>query len=65
MAYALLSVERGAALPLPPFVAALGLSALNLLFYLVLTLALGAIVRVRGVALGVPLALIVFGREDL
>lgn len=61
MAYALLSLERGAALPLPPFVAALGLSALNLLFYLVLTLALGAIVRARGVVLGVPLALMLAG----
>lgn len=61
VAYALLSLERGAALPLAPFVAALGLSALNLLFYLVLTLALGAVVRIRGVVLSVPLALLLAG----
>lgn len=61
VAFALLSRENGAALPLAPFASALGLAALTTLFYLVLTLALGATVRSRGVVLAVPLATLLAG----
>lgn len=61
VAFVLLSRENGAALPLAPFATALGLAAVNVLFYLVLTLALGATVRSRGVVLAVPLAALLAG----
>lgn len=61
VAYALLSWENGALLPALPFLAGLGVAALNVTFYLVLTLALGAVTGVRGVVLAVPLALLLGG----
>lgn len=57
-AYALLSLENGAPLASGPFVTGLGLAALHVTFYLVLTLALGAVTAIRGIVLAVPLALL-------
>ena len=61
VAYALLSVENGAALAPCPFLAALVVSAVNVLFYLTLTFALGSMVNSRLVVLAVPLALLLGG----
>ncbi len=60
-AYALLSVENGAPLPAGPFLGALALDAVAVLFYLTLTLSLGALVDQRGVVLAVPLAILLGG----
>ncbi|MFO7592080.1 MAG: ABC transporter permease subunit [Acidimicrobiia bacterium] len=61
VAYALLSIENGAPLPALSFAAALGVAALHVTFYLVLTLALGAVTDVRAVVLAVPLVLMLGG----
>lgn|SRR5690606_30238371 len=61
VAYGLLSLEHGAPLALDSFLRALALDAVNVLFYLTLTLALGALVNNRGVVLAVPLALLLGG----
>ncbi len=50
----------GNALPIGPFVGALGLIWLHLLFYLTLTLMLGTLSEGRGAVIGLPL-LILFG----
>lgn len=61
LAYAVLSVENGAALPPARFAAGLGLLALNVAFYAALTIVLGAFARARGVVLAVGFALLVGG----
>lgn len=61
VAFALLSLENGAPLPAIPFAAGLAVAAVNVTFYLVLTLALGAVTNVRAVVLAVPLALMLGG----
>src|SRR5690606_18679228 len=60
-AYGLLSLENGAPLALGSFLGGMALAAANVLFYLTLTLALGALVDNRGVVLAVPLALLLGG----
>lgn len=60
-AYLLLSLENSGALPLGPFVLGLGLAALNVTFYLVVTLSLGAISNNRVVVLAIPLAVLLGG----
>ncbi len=61
LAFALLSLENGASLLVLPFVAGLGVAAVHISFYLILTLALGALTSVRAVVLAVPLALMLGG----
>lgn len=61
IAYAALSAEAGAPVPVGPFVAAVGLLALNLLFYLALTLALGVFLRSRGAVLAIGLVTLLAG----
>jgi ABC-2 type transport system permease protein len=59
LAYLIFAV-MGQPLPIGPFVGALGLIFLHLLFYLTLTLMLGTLSEARGAVIGVPL-LILFG----
>lgn len=61
IAYALLSLEVGAPLPAGPFVAAAGILALSLTWYLALTLMLGTLLDARAAVLAIPLALLVGG----
>jgi ABC-2 type transport system permease protein len=61
IAYAMLSVEAGGPVPLAPFVAAVGLLALNGGFYLALTLALGVFLRSRGAVLALGLVTLLGG----
>lgn len=61
VAYLLLSLENGAPLPAISFAFGLAVAGLNVSFYLVLTLALGAVSDVRAVVLAVPLALMLGG----
>lgn len=58
VAYLLISVQRGSPLPALPFLAGLGPLTLSLLFYLTLTLMLGALFNGRGAVVGLPLILI-------
>lgn len=61
VAYAMLSGETSGVFPVAPFLAAMGMTALNVAFYLSLTLALGAFTSSRGVVVAVPLALLLGG----
>ncbi|MGD2251339.1 MAG: ABC transporter permease subunit [Anaerolineales bacterium] len=63
VAYLQISIRTGAFLPVVPFMAAMGLQALILLFYLALALMLGAFCGIRGPVIGIPIAFIV--AEDL
>jgi ABC-2 type transport system permease protein len=58
LAYLLISARVGSALPVGDFVAAMNLLGLHLLFYLSLTLMLGALFDGRGAVLGIPLGLL-------
>lgn len=60
-AYGLLSLENGALLPIGSFVAALGIDAIVVLFYLTLSLALSAMLNSRGVVLAVSLGVLLAG----
>lgn len=60
-AYAMLSLEAGSALPVGRFVGALGLLALQVLFYVSLTLCLGMLTSNRTAVLAVPLAMLLGG----
>ena len=62
IAYLQVSAAAGRALLPLPFLAALGVVFLNLLFYLTLTLMLGALFDNRGPVIGIPLALL-FGYQ--
>jgi hypothetical protein len=62
IAYIQISAAAGAAWPLPGFLVALGLVYLNLLFYLTLTLMLGAFFSGRGPVLGIGFGLL-FGYQ--
>ena len=55
VAYAQLSLSDGSPLPLAPFLTMLALLSLYLLFYLVLTLMLGAFFDTRGPVLGIAI----------
>jgi ABC-2 type transport system permease protein len=64
VAYGLLSAFDKNPPALLPFLAAQGLMALHLLFYLTLTLMLGTLFNERGVILGIPIGLL-FGAQFL
>jgi ABC-2 type transport system permease protein len=64
VAFILLSVFDANPPALLPFLAALGLMALHLLFYLTLTLMLGTFFNERGAVLGIPIGLL-FGAQFL
>jgi ABC-2 type transport system permease protein len=59
-----ISVYRGGLLPLLPFLAAMGLVLLSLLFYLALTVMLGTLFSSRGPVIGIPM-LLIFGYQFL
>ena len=61
LGYVQLSLKAGAPLAVLPFVAALGLVSLNLLFYLTFTVMLGAFFRSRGPVLGIAGGLLIGG----
>jgi ABC-2 type transport system permease protein len=61
-AYFIYKAGTGIALPIPGFLAALGLVMLVLLFYLSLTYMLGTLFRKRGAVIGIPMVL-VFGNQ--
>jgi ABC-2 type transport system permease protein len=58
IAYVIMYAASGKFWPLPPFAAALGVQMAHLLFYMTLSLALGALCSQRGPVIGVPLALL-------
>ena len=59
--FGLQALERGAPLPALPYLAAVGLLSLHLLWYLTLTLLLGTLTSARGAVLAVPLVSLVGG----
>jgi ABC-2 type transport system permease protein len=62
VAYAVLSLEAGGALPAAAFASGAALAALAVLFYLALTILLGTLLRARGAVLALPLVLL-FGAD--
>jgi len=58
LAYLQLSASAGAALALMPFVAGMGIIALQMLLFMALTLTVGTFFNSRGAVLGLPLGLI-------
>jgi ABC-2 type transport system permease protein len=58
--YLIMSLVAHVELPMVGFVAALGVHLVNLLFYLTLTLMLGAIFEGRAIVIGLPLAFLFF-----
>lgn len=61
VAYAALTAEAGAPLPLAPFVAGLALLAVHVVFYVALTLAVGVFARARGAVLAAGLGTLFAG----
>ena len=61
IAYVLCSAYLGSPVAVLPFLAGLGLIGLNILFYLVLAMAIGAFTMSRGVALGIPVLVALTG----
>jgi ABC-2 type transport system permease protein len=57
--YLQISIRTGVFLPVIPFMAAMGLQALSLLFYLALALMLGAFFSIRGPVIGITIAFII------
>jgi ABC-2 type transport system permease protein len=64
IAYILITARSGSAPSATGFVIGVGLVALNLVFYLTLTLMLGTLFKERGPVIGIPLALL-FGAQML
>jgi len=64
LAFVQVSIVRGSLLPIGPFVGGLALVFLNLMFYLTLTIMLGALFKDRGGVIGIPMA-ILFGYQIL
>jgi len=62
VAYLIYKAGTGLYLPIPGFIAALGLVLLLLVFYLSLTYMLGTLFRKRGAVIGIPMVL-VFGNQ--
>ena len=60
VAYLQMSSFMGTALPLMPFISGMALLALNMLFYLALTLMLGTLFNDRGPVIGIPIG-VLFG----
>jgi ABC-2 type transport system permease protein len=58
VAYLQMSNFLGSALPLAPFVSGMALIALNMLFYLTLTLMLGTLFNDRGPVIGIPIGIL-------
>src|SRR5690606_21461096 len=58
VAYLQMSNFLGSALPLAPFVSGMALLALNMLFYLTLTLMLGTLFNDRGPVIGIPIGIL-------
>ncbi len=58
LAFVQVSIARGSLLPIGPFLGALGLLFLNLMFYLTLVLMLGTLFTKRGGVLGIPMAIL-------
>ncbi len=58
LAFVQVSIARGSLLPIGPFLGALGLLFLDLMFYLTLALMLGTLFNKRGGVLGIPLAIL-------
>ncbi len=56
--YVLVSLKLGISLPVGQFAAGVGLLCLHMLFYVTLTLMLGAFFSERGPVIGIPIALI-------
>jgi ABC-2 type transport system permease protein len=65
VAYILLSLKIGSPYPAAGFLGAMGLSFLNVLFYLTLTYMLGTLVKNRGPIMGVALAVALVGPAGL
>lgn len=63
IAYAMCSIELGHPVAVLPFLAGIGMIGLDVLFYLVLAMALGAFSLSRGVVLGVPIVFGLIGGE--
>lgn len=61
IAYAQISIAYGGSVPLMPFLYGLGILSVYGLFYMVLSLALGAFTLSRGVALGLPIVMGIVG----
>jgi ABC-2 type transport system permease protein len=61
VAYGVLALEAGGPPAPGPFLAALGVLALNAAFYAALTLAMGAVTDARGAILAVPIAALLLG----
>lgn len=61
IAYGLLALANGGPLPLPHFLAGVGLVVLQGLFYLTLTLVMGVVADNRGMVLGVALGVLLGG----
>ena len=59
VAYSQLSIAQETALPVMPFLGAMFLLSLNILFYLTLTLMLGTLFQGRMPTMGIPIALII------
>lgn len=59
--YGILSLRLGAAFPLLPYLAAVGIMIVHSLFYLTLTLLLGTLFSSRGPILGIALAMVLGG----
>jgi ABC-2 type transport system permease protein len=65
VAYVQLSLSDGSLLPIAPYLAILGLLSLYLLFYLALTVMLGAFFDTRGPVLGIAIAVAIFSMLGL
>lgn len=61
VAYAQISIAYGGLAPVLPFLGGLGIMSLNVLFYMILALALGAFTLSRGVTLGLPIVIGILG----
>jgi len=59
--YGVLALSTGESLPLPPYLVGIGIVILHSLFYLTLTLMLGAFFSSRSPVLGIPLAILLIG----
>ncbi|HMK46253.1 MAG TPA: ABC transporter permease subunit [Methanocella sp.] len=57
IAYAACSVAQGNPMPALPFLAGLGILGIGVLFYLIMSIALGTLIQSRAVALGLPIIL--------